>query len=51
MSKNVKEKFLIRREGVARMVSTPHFQPKGCEFESPREQKGVGAPRGRKKKP
>ncbi|KAH0673503.1 hypothetical protein KY284_024590 [Solanum tuberosum] len=27
------------REGVARMVSTPHFQLEGCEFESPREQK------------
>lgn len=26
------------REGVAQLVSTPHFQPKGCEFES----KGVG---------
>lgn len=33
---------IYRRESVARMVNTSHFQPKGCEFESPKE---VGAPR------
>lgn len=27
-------------ETVAQMVSTPHFQLKGCEFELPRKQKG-----------
>lgn len=39
------------QERVARIVSTPHFQPKGSEFESPREKKRVGAHRkGLKKK-
>lgn len=33
-------KIKNRREGIARIVSIPHFQFEGCEFESLREQKG-----------
>lgn len=31
------------------MISTPHFQPEGCEFESPWEQKVEGSKGGLKK--
>lgn len=32
--------MFMTRERVARMISTPHFQPGVCDFESPREKNG-----------
>lgn len=35
----------IWKKGVVQIVNTLHFEPEGCTFELPREQKKVGAPR------